>query len=444
MKKILWGMLAVTIVVIAVAIPVRSKMKSYYTGDAINFNGTVVVVSTNSDALEAFTLRGDNLEKFAAIKIYNGRFAKYDSFNDVKLNQENGRLYAYATSGYTIYKYDLSSLDRADLVISKTNTYWEWYNRVDKFGNDIVTISSRGVKVFDKNLETIDSYDIKNDYAYNIRGNDTAKYIFNVKKDGIEVFDRTTRQVTKKINISFFGGDSRMAYFDSYDNMIYTVDSRAISKYDLNGVFQGSFEHSGNPGYEIASTNNEYIYFSNGVGVVKLDKSNMNPVKWEYTGAIAGDNGWAMGLKVVPTSEGDRAIVFNNSSVLALSDNVKKITAVRYSQEDNTKEITENLFLKVDTLSAIKGSSVNLTGGGYFPNEKLTITLLNTKTEVFADQGGRFQIALNVPGVSEDVLRVASVNQKTTAPIDVKQRTDIKVEGQDSKLHYSTSLEIKN
>ena len=47
---------------------------------------------------------------------FDKRFNKDDSFYGVKLNIEKGRLYAYAISGFTLFKYDISNLNNPVLV----------------------------------------------------------------------------------------------------------------------------------------------------------------------------------------------------------------------------------------------------------------------------------------------------------------------------------------
>jgi len=446
MKKLLLALLVVIVVVGTTALPAKTKVRAYYSGDAIVYHDVVVTGSANSESLEVFKLEGQKLVKFVDIKPYNSRFGTYDSFFDLKFNQEDGRLYVYAISGYSLYKYDISDLSSPSLVEVSTNSYWEWYSRVDKFGDDIVTISARGVKVFNHDMDIVDSYDIKNDIPYNISSGGSDKYIFNITKDQINVFDRAARKVTKNINVDYRSASgNRSLYFDSYDQMIYVVDDYSAKKFDLNGALKSTFDHSGNPGYDVASSDNEYIYFSNGLGVVKLEKSNTKLLASQVTGGIAGTEGWAMGLKVVANSTGDKVVVFNNSSILVLNDKLNKLAYAR-AGEDNRPEVKENLFLHLNTVAAQTNSVINLTGGGYHPNEKLTVTIKDTKVAATADENGRFKQTLVVPAVSNQAFNTASAvtvaEVGTSTAITARERTDIKVVGEQSKFNYSISLEV--
>ena len=446
MKKVLLALLIIIVVVGTTTLPAKTKVRAYYSGDAIIYNDVVVTGSANSESLEVFKLEGQKLVKFVDIKPYNSRFGTYDSFFDLKFNQEDGRLYVYAISGYSLYKYDISDLSSPSLVKISTNSYWEWYSRGDKFGNDIVTISARGVKVFNRNMDIVDSYDIKNDIPYNISSGGSSQYIFNITKDQINVFDRSARKVTKNINVDYRSASgNRSLYFDSYDQMIYVVDDYSAKKFDLNGALKSTFDHSGNPGYDVASSNNEYIYFSNGLGVVKLEKSNTKLLASQVTGGIAGTEGWAMGLKVVANSTGDKVVVFNNSSILVLNDKLNKLAYAR-AGEDTRPEVKENLFLHLNTVAAPTNSVINLTGGGYYPNEKLTVTVKDTKVTAQADENGRFKQTLVAPAVSNQAFNTASAvtmaSAGTSSAVTARERTDIKVVGEQSKFNYSISLEV--
>lgn len=446
MKKVLLSLLVMVVVVGTMTLPGTSKVRAYYSGDSIVYNDVLVVGSANTESLEVFKLQDQELVKIVDIKPFNSRFNTYDSFFDLKFNEENGRLYVYAISGFSMYKYDISDLNSPNLVKVSTNSYWEWYSRVDKFGNDIVTISARGVKVFNHNMDIVDSYDLKNDIPYNIRSAGSDRYIFNINQDQINVFDRTARKVTKNINVDYRSASgNRSLYFDSYDQMVYVVDDYSAKKFDLNGALKGTFDHSGNPGYDVASSDNEFIYFSNGLGVVKLEKATMKVLDSQVTGGIAGTEGWAMGLKVSANSSGDKVVVFNNSSILILDENLNKVAYTR-AGEDNRTEVKENLFLRLNTVSAPTNSVVNLTGGGYYPNEKLTINFRDTKVSAVADENGRFKQSLVVPSVSSQAFNntsdvtIASVGTSTL--VTARERADIKVVGEKSKFNYSISLEV--
>ncbi|PKM91393.1 hypothetical protein CVU82_02235 [Candidatus Falkowbacteria bacterium HGW-Falkowbacteria-1] len=451
MKKIKIALLVLVLfggVIYFTSKPAKTKLKSYYSGDAINYEQDLIVASTDSESLEIFKLENGGLKRKMYWRPFDTRFNKDDSFYGVKLNIENGRLYAYAISGFTLYKYDISDLETYILVKEVKNTYWEWYNRVDKFGDNIVTISAKGVKVWSKDLETIDSYDIKNDTSYNISSAGNQNLIFNLKEDSneIEIFDKNERKVSKKLQLNFYGDkNNRGIYYDSYDDYIYFADDLSVKKVTLNGALKGTFEHSGFPGYDVSSSGNEYLYFSNGLGIVKIRKSDMSVISSLRTGGVVAPEGWAMGLKVVATYDGERAVVFNNSSILVLGSNLEVLGHFEAGLDDKVYA-KEDLYLSLSSPSINSGTQFELSGGGFFPNEELTVDFYNQKIKVKADNDGRFSKVLNGPSLENSSSRDKVVTQSVKNGFDVRdisERTDVKVSGGQSKLTYSTSLEIR-
>jgi len=404
----------------------QSKLKSYYSGDAVNFDNDLYVSSTNTDSLEVFKLENKELRRIITLRPFNAKFNKYGNFYDSKLSVENGRLFVYVIGDFTLYKYELVNDNQLSLVSSNKNTYWEWYNRVDKFGDNIVTISQKSVKVWNSDLQVIDSYDLaKSETPYNIRSyND--QYILNIQDGYLTVLDRGTRTLTANIALNYKNKvGNRQAYQDDNGN-IFVVDDYYAKKFNLEGKLLASFKHADYDGYDIAASgDNDYLYFSNGIGVVKLDKRTMEETDYRWATGLGGSRGWAMGLKVV-SNNGDKVVIFNNANILILDGNLNKLASFETTAEDEETS-TENLFLRLDHILGAPNATVVLTGGGYFPNEQLTVDFAGTKTKAKADSRGRFQQNLTVP-------------DKTTK---AAQGVDIKVDGESSQLTYSISFMIQ-
>ncbi len=425
MKK--WIIAAVAVITVAslflLVTPGKTKTKSYYSGDALAFNNQVYVATTNTGSLEVFKLDGKNLDLVAKLKPYNARFNNYGEFFDAKLASENNRLYVYAVSNYTIYKYEVAN-NKLTEIQTNTNTYWEWYNRIDKFGSNIVTVSAKGVKVFNSDLQTIVAYDFKNQEApYNLSGNNDFYLNVDEANSKIEVYNLESRSIIKTIPLNFkFDKGNRRAVLDASDN-IYVVDDYYAKKFDLSGKLLASYKHLDYQGFDIAvSANTGNVYFSNGVGVVRLD-SNMKEKDFAWTGNLGGYAGWAMGLKSV-YADGDKVVVFNNSNILVLDANLNKIASVSATEQENTTYATENLFLRLDKSSAAVNSEIALSGGGFLANEELTIKFGDQKTTVKADSRGRFATIIKVPTL-------------------IKGGHDIRVDGVSSTLHYSISFQVQ-
>jgi len=404
--------------------PSKSRLKSYYSGDALSYRNQIYIASTNTGSLELFRLENDKIELLTKIRPYNSRLNKYGDFYDVKLNEENNRLYAYAVSDFTLYKYEVVGRNLVYVNESK-NTYWEWYNRVDKFGGDIVTISARGIKIFNQNLDIIVGHDFKNvDAPYNLSGYNSRYYLsMSEAKSALEVYDKESRSLLRTIPLNFkHSKGNRRAYQDAA-GYLYVVDDYYTKKFDLSGKLLGSFRHLDYQGFDVsASGHNNFIYFSNGVGVVKLDKD-MKLIDYAFTGSLGGHAGWAMGLKVV-YSNGDKLVIFNNTNILVLDDKLDKVASISATETADEYPL-ENLYLRLDKPRATVNSDIMLSGGGFLPKEQLSISFAGTYVKTInADDNGRFSSILKVPYVSLG-------------------RHDIKVEGLKSALHYSISFQVE-
>ncbi len=398
----------------------ESKNRPYYSGDAISFNNKVYLGSTNSGYLEVFLLEGNSLVSLAKIKNYDHRFNKYNEFFDLKFNSENNRLFVYTISAYSLFKYEIKD-NKLELIKETKNTYWEWYNRVDKFGSNIVTISAKGVKIWNEDLEVINSYKLSNEITpYNLRASNDH-YILNVDDDYLEIYERERRSVITRIALNFFQKPNNHKTYQDADLNVYVVDDYYAKKFSLDGKLLGSFRHLDYEGFDISSSGNAYIYFSNGMGVVKLLASDMSLKDYAFTYNLAGAGGWAMGLNVVNNKGYDNVIIFNASNILVLDHNLKKLASITATEKEDPYPI-ENLSLSLDYNSGTKGALVNLSGRGFLMDEGLTINFAETETKIKADYRGRFNTNILVP--------------------DKKGLVDIKVSGDNSKLTYSTSFNI--
>lgn len=419
MKKIIFLTLFVLLAAFAFIKVAETKNKSYYSGDAISYNGTVYIGSTNSGYLEVFKLNGNDLEEVARIKRYDGRFNSYENFYDLQFTVEGNKLYVYTISHYTIYKYQVLG-SRLELVAENTNTYWEWYNGLETFAGQLATISAKGTKVWNKDLQVIVSYPVSNEKSpYSISGQE--RFIANVDGNYLEIFDREANREVSRTALNFKEINNHKVYQD-IDGAFYVVDDYFAKKYNSAGKLLVSFKHIEQPGFDMAGTGNDFIYFSNGMGVVKLNKTDMSLADYAYTYRLGGPNGWAMGLEVVNNNGKDYVVIFNNSNILVLDNKLEKLASLIATEKEEPYS-QENLYLALDHYKATKAAVIELHGGGYVPNENLSINFAGTITELKADARGRFKTSLIVP--------------------DKKGLVDIKVDGKDSKLSYSTSFDIK-
>ncbi len=427
MKK--WSIIGIGLLVVILLTTLminsgKTNLKSYYSGDAIVFANNIYVGSADTGSLEVFRLDDDNLTLLEKIKPYNPRFNRYEDFYDLTFSVERNQLFVYAVSHYTIYKYQVVG-NSLHLVNESKNTYWEWYNRINRFDGRIVTVSAKGVKYFNFDLQVIDSYDFTNSKSpYNINAG-IDRFILSVDEEtsSLLAYDRETRKTVSDIPLNFkYEKGNRKAYQDSFGHL-YVVDDYYAKKFDLNGNLLGHFKHIGHQGFDITSSgHNHNVYFSNGVGVVQLDQ-NMNLSNYRFTTHLGGQSGWAMGLKVLHLN-GDKLVIFNNTNILVLDENLEKIASVEATETDDRVYPLENLFLNLDKTRAYINSEVLVSGGGFRPDEDLIITIAKEKTNSKANFRGRFSEVITIPEMKAG-------------------RHDIKVEGKDSGLHYSISITIE-
>jgi hypothetical protein len=404
----------------------NSQLQPYYSGDAISFNGSVVAATANSGKIEIFRLDNKLFTKILEISNHNSVFNTDINFSDLKLNVENGHLYVYAVSEYTLFKYDISDLSSARLEKKAENTYWEWYQRVDRFGDNIVTFSEKGVKVYNSDLEVINSYNFTVDNPYNINSDGNNRFLFAIDGNKLKIYDCVSRSITNEIPLNFtYGENNHKAYYDSLSNEIYVVDDYSINKFDFSGKLLSSSKHLYNPGYEVASNyGDSSIYFSDGVGVVKMTKDSFKIADYAFTNIIGGPQGWAMGLKVVSTDTGDVMVVFNSANILLLDKNMNKISSFSANNYTVVTTSNENLFLNLNRNWFIAGDETIVSGGGFWPNEPLKINLGSASFSSQADNKGRFSETIKNPDLKAGFY-------------------DIKVDGVNSGKTYSTSIEAK-
>ncbi|MFA5109522.1 MAG: hypothetical protein WC458_03190 [Patescibacteria group bacterium] len=421
MKKAVFLILVVFLSVFALISNGQSQTKNYYSGDAVSFNGQVYVGSANTNSLEVLKLEHGDLKLLAKIKPFNARFNNYGKFYDLKFSVESDKLFVYAISDFSLYKYQIVG-DEVQFLKSNKNTYWEWYTRVDKFGDNLVTISDKGVKIWNANMDVIISYPFTNsETPYNISGNN-SRFILNIQDNKLTVFDAESRSEAISIPLNYkTESDIHRAYQDAANN-IYAVDDYYMKKFDSQGHLLGSFKHQDYPGYDVAASGlSDYLYFSNGLGVVKINKNTMESPASVLTGDMGGARGWAMNLKVI-NAAGDKVVVFNNSNILVLDDNLKKLASYEATEEKEINPL-ENLFLSSNHNFGAPTAVITLTGGGYLPKENLNIFFGDTKVTAKADERGRFTQDLTVPALPAG-------------------KKDIKVDGETSHLTYSLSFQV--
>lgn len=426
MKKILlFSVLTILILVSWSVKDAKTKDQPYYSGDAVLYYDHLIIASTNSGKLEFFKSSGDKVERlFSHSLAFNP--SKQEVFNDVKLEVQGNKLVAYAIAGYTLYEYDVSDLKTARFEKKIRNTYWEWYHRIERLGKNLATISDRGVRIWNQNLDVIDGYDFISDSPYSLRSGGDNRFLFAIDNKSLKIYDRESRAVINKIALNFHDENNinRKAYYDRNNELLYIADDYYVKKYNLEGSLLTSFRHYNDSTYDTESAiGSKYIYVSSGSKIHQLSKSDLKLVR-EQKSFDATPQGWSMGLKLVSTKNGDRLVVFNNSGIAIFDQELKLLASSgKISQDDGITYPYENLYISLNFYSVKSGATITVNGGGYLPNEDVVISLKNTTKFIKADNFGRYVADLYIPQIQAG-------------------RYDVKADGKTSGLTYSTSLEV--
>ncbi len=395
----------------------KSRVKPYFSGEVVSYNEHIYIGTTNTGKFEIFGLDEGKLYRKSSIMAQDNT-----DFTDSFFRVENSRLFVYLVNG-ELYKYDISDPYFPVLVARIRDNSRDHFFGVIKAGERIATVGSKGVKIWNNNLQVINAYDIDVANSENLIFSDDGAYIYNISGSELEIINSNTREVL--LNSQLYIEDEnhgQKPYSDSLDAAVYVVDDSSLRKIDINGL-RDDFKHISHVGYDVATLpGKDYIYFSDGYGLVKMGKENLKPISWAFTTDLGPRGAWAMGLDVVDTSNGDVLIVFNGSSILALDKNLDLIDY--YAARDQDYSPTEPLSLSVDKYRAAPNSYVSLRGAGFGPYEDIEISFSGDVFSAEADEFGKFIKVITVPPV-------------------FPKRTDIKVDGIRTGLSYSVSFEIE-
>jgi hypothetical protein len=423
MKKIF--IMTVALLVLGAAILIapsgQSKVKPYYSGDTVNFNGKIYIGSTNSGKFELLALENGHIYRKAVVASSD---IESKEFYDLLFDKVGGKLYAYLVNGRYLYRYDITNPLTPIVDLKIKDNSWDWFSRVDKVGGNIVTVGSKGTKVWNKDFQVINSYAMINNSVLGTAKLD-GQMAFNLK-DKLSIYNTVTREKVAEYAIAVNDKQaSRGLSVNSDKSLIYLVDDKSFKAVGFDGKIKNQFNHISNAGYDVAVSrvNPDRVYFSDGVGVVKMDKETFKPVSWAYTTANNPAGSWAMGLSVVNDGASEKLVIFNGSNILVLDQNMKEVAD--YESVEQDVRPTESLFLNIDKNRGAVGTQVSVVGGGFGLNENLVVKFAGIdQVIVKTDANGRFKTVLTVP---------------TLLPGGV----DIKVIGKTTKKTYSVGFKVE-
>jgi len=392
----------------------EKRLKPYYSGDATAYQGKVFACSANMGLVEIFSLEKDGLKKRSSIASPDYEANK---FQDCYFETAEDALYLYGTNGNYLYKYNLSNPAKPVKEKRFKDNSWDFFLAFAKAGERMATAGTKGVKIWSGD-EVIDRIDVANNQnPYSISISENGSFVFNLEAGALKIYSVEKRREVGEIPLIFEeASHNGRVYNDAAAGLIYAVDETALKVFDFSGKLKKEFKHTSSRGYDVISsaTDNNYLYFSDGIGVVKMDKRTFKPVKWAYTTAAGGAGGWAMSVKSVDLNGADNIVVFNNYSIAVLDENLKVKGTYRSARESFAP--IESLYLKADKTRAPVGSIISLRGGGFGISEKLEITFAGQKFTANSDGNGRFGIFFKVPAVKaggNDIKVIGTVSGKS-------------------------------
>lgn len=415
--------------IVYVAFGVEGKIKPYYSGDAVYANGKLIFGSMNNDGvLELFSYSGNNIQRGAVIKASDALlpFSAKKRIYDFALTNEGGKAFVYTVEGKKMSKYSISDINNPVFVNQVLENNKDWYIGLKKYDSRLMTIGTKEVKLWNYSLQNIDNFKILNKDSYNVGISNDGNYIFNIGTTSVNFFDTVKRAYTYSPEVEIKDSHYRKSFYDVKSGKMFMIDDERVNKFSTNGSLTASFKHISDKGYDVDATQGSaYVYASDGLGIVKLNKSNLKAVKWAYT-TKSKKGGWAMGLNVVATDGGEKLVVFNNDNILVMDSNLKVLGSVDAADSANVEFIDEPLSLKADRTAGLTGTPVYLTGTGFSYKEDLKITFVDSVFTAKADENGRFKTTITVP-----------------SKLPLRDSTDIKVTGVASKLTYSIGFNIQ-
>ena len=395
------------------------KIETYYSGSAASYKGNIYVATANTGAVELFSVENGIIAKEANILSPSVFFPV---IYDVELNVEGGKLYAYIVNGRYVYKYDVSNPEFPVKTAEALDNSWEWYKGITRVDGMIALVGKTETKIISTDLENLNSYKLTNDFYDNISSN--SDYIFNVNGRGdLEVIDKELRTIVSVFPLGVKENHNRRIYNDPNEGAIYAVSDSALNKYDFSGKLLRSLKHTSSLGYDVLpSKDSRYLYFSDGLGVVKVKKDTFKAEKWIRTANLKPTGNWAMGMAVTNDSAGEKVIVFDGMSIVVLDSNLKLLSSVNAYKE--SFDPIAPARLKADKIQGQANTQVNLHGGGFGLGESISVSLACSKWYAQADSNGDFNVVLTVPSLKPGAY-------------------DIKVKGENSKISLNLAFQVE-
>lgn len=420
MKKLKY-LVFIFILAVFIFVPnVKGTIKPYFSGEAASFQGDLYFGTVNNGSLELFKLEDSRIKRF---KILSSDDQQYSRFFDLLLNVEGSRLYAYLVNGRYLYKYDISEQSNIHLIKKVKDNSGDYFHGLDRSSNRLLSIGTKGIKLWNYELQNITSYNVHSTFSENITISGNENYVLKVLKSQFRIIDTQYRSLAREIGLSTNEDHARHIYFDESSGASFVVDDQSLKKIYLDGRVT-QFKHISKLGYDAdALAGSPYVYFSDGVGIVKMDKNTLKPLAWRYTTNDGPANGWAMGLRVSADRTGEKIVLFNGSSIAVYGPDMQLIDY--FEAAEGALPGYQPPEIRLDRYNGFSNGLLYVIGENFGPNERIKIEFMSEIWETQTNADGVFSARIRIP--------------QTPYP---NRRYDVKASGTESGSTYSVSFEV--
>lgn len=419
-KKLIIIVILIAVTAVMFAVPgAKSRIQPYYSGEAIGHQGRAVFGTVDTGWFELFITENGRITRKNFLAADD---PAHRGFIDLVFREENRDLYVYLTNGLYVYKYRIANFASLELVKKVKDNSGDFFYALSDIDNGLATAGVKGFKAWTKDLEVIDLQNLHNTIASNMKFSPNRNYVYYIFRDSFKIIDAFYRYAILETSIRIRDDHARNIYREAVSGAVYLVDDYSLVKFFLNGEFR-KFDHISHVGYDVDGVaGSEYVYFSDGIGIVKNRKSDLEPVAWVYTTKLGPGQGWSVGLRAVRDSGGEKVVVFNGDSILLFDENL--VLLDYYAARDLPAPAPLPITLTADKYRGAPGSGISLRGIGFGAAEDLIIDFGPFQSYAKALPDGSFSRILNVPAIASG-------------------HTDIKVSGLVSGLTYSISFMIE-
>jgi len=402
--------------------------KQYRQGEITKIGSRDYVVASNKQFIEILEITPDDkLEQVAEVH-------GMDNVNDFCTDQKDGKTYLYVVTGRYLQKYDISE-PKSPKVIRQRDAY-AWRQNRHKIGymravacddQFVYTTGSRGMRSFFKDTLIPNYKFLTTNEAFEMdaAGNKLAI----ITDQGGEIYNTLTTEqeaVYELKNIYNIqrqpASDNEGNVFFPADNSLVRVDAETMTTTTYVNPVDEDVVHS----YAVSVAPSGNVYYVNGYGITKLTNDLeklgffFSASNYEY-----GPNSWAISVATTKANGGERAVIFNKSSLILVDEELNFLDHYIYDPlPEYDQGVETELNAKISQYAGAPGSKLAVWAYGFWPNEEIEISLGDNKAVVKADNLGFGMAEITAPNTKPGVKAV-------------------KVKGLDSNLQYQITYTIK-